>query len=258
MSVGRQDYEEKKERKIDTYRKRAKKSSVIAAQENDKARKMGSVIPLGQPILVGHHSEGGHRALLKRIDSAYQKASNAYDKAEYYESKAATAETNHSISGDDPEALERYQKKLAKLEETQEFMKAVNKAWKQGKAALMALGLSEEESGKTASEKTKPCPSWMLGNNNAEIRRVKEQIETIKKLDSMDAENIKFNGGEMVINVEINRVQFIFDDIPAPEKRALLKSRGFKWSPSQKAWQRQRTLNAVKAAKYLIEEYFIK
>jgi len=108
-----------------------------------------------------------------------------------------------------------------------------------------------------ANEKTKPCPSWMLGNNSAEIRRVKEKIETLKKLDNMTAENIVFNGGKMAVNVEINRVQFIFDDIPAPEKRALLKSRGFKWSPSQKAWQRQRTLNAVKVAKYLIEEHFI-
>jgi hypothetical protein len=135
-------------------------------------------------------------------------------------------------------------------------MKAVNKAWKQGKAALVALGLSETESEKLANEKTKPCPSWMLGNNNAEIRRVKDKLETLKKLDGMEAENVKFSGGEMVINVEINRVQIIFDDIPAPEKRALLKSHGFKWSPSEKAWQRQRTLNAVHAAKRLIEEYF--
>jgi hypothetical protein len=256
MSVGRQDYEERKERKIDAYKTRALKSSGIASQESSKARNMGSVIPFGQPILTGHHSEGRHRALLKKIDNAQRKASEAYNKAEYYEGKAAAAETNHSISGDDPEAAERYQEKLAKLEKSQEYMKAVNKAWKQGKAALVALGLSETESEKLANEKTKPCPTWMLGNNSAEIRRVKEQMEALKKLDSMEAEDIKFNGGEMVVNVEINRVQIIFDDIPAPEKRALLKSHGFKWSPSEKAWQRQRTLNAVNAAKRLIMEYF--
>ena len=256
MSVGRQDYEERKERKIDAYKEMAKKSSEIANQESDKARKMGSVIPFGQPILVGHHSEGSHRALLKRIDSAHRRASEAYDKADYYEGRAATAEANQSISGDDPEAMKRYQEKLAKLEETQGFMKAANKAWKQGKAALIALGLSEAESEKLANEKTKPCPSWMLSNNNAEIRRVKENMETLKKLDGMTAENIKFKGGEMVVNVDINRVQFIFDDIPAPEKRALLKSHGFKWAPSEKAWQRQRTLNGIRAAKYLIEEHF--
>jgi hypothetical protein len=256
MSVGRQDYEERKERKIDAYKARARKSSGIAEHESNRARDMGSVIPFGQPILVGHHSEGSHRALLKRIDSAHRRASEAYNKSDYYEGKAAAAEANHSISGDDPEAAERYQQKLAKLEKSQEYMKAVNKAWKQGKAALVALGLSEAESERLANEKTKPCPSWMLSNNSAEIRRVKEKMETLKKLDNMVVENIKFNGGEMVVNVEINRVQIIFNDIPAPEKRALLKSHGFKWSPSEKAWQRQRTLNAINAAKRLIEEYF--
>ena len=79
MSVGREDYEERKESKIAAYKQRARKSSVIANQETNRARKMGSVIPLGQPILVGHHSEGSHRALLKRIDGAHQKASEAYD-----------------------------------------------------------------------------------------------------------------------------------------------------------------------------------
>jgi len=256
MSVGRQDYEERKERKIEVYKEKADKQSVIANQETNRARKMGSVIPLGQPILVGHHSEGSHRAHLKRIDSAHRKASEAYDKADYYEGKAAAAENNHSISCDDPEALERYQEKLAKLEKTQEYMKAVNKAWKQGKAALVALGLSVDESERLANEKVKPCPTWMLGNNSAEIRRVKEKMETLKKLDSMEAENINFNGGKMFINLEINRVQIIFDNIPVPEKRALLKSHGFKWSPSEKAWQRQRTINAINTAKRLIEEHF--
>ncbi|WP_461257198.1 phage portal protein [Treponema sp. R80B11-R83G3] len=50
--------------------------------------------------------------------------------------------------------------------------------------------------------------------------------------------------------------QILFDDIPAPEKRKLLKSNGFKWSPSEKAWQRQRTTNAIYTAKRLIEQHF--
>ena len=256
MAVGRQDYEERKERKIDAYKRRARKSSVLANQESDHARKLGDVIPFGQPILVGHHSEGSHRALLKRIDGAQRRASEAYEKAEYYENKAEAAEKNHAISGDDPEALQLYQKKLEELEKAQKYMKTVNRAWKQGKAALVALGFSEDESERLANGTKRPCPRWMLANNSAEIRRVKEKMETLKKLDTMTVENIKFNGGEMVVNLEINRVQIIFDDIPAPEKRAILKSHGFRWSPSQKAWQRQRTLNAVNAAKRLIEQYF--
>jgi len=256
MAVGRQDYQERKEKKIDTYKRRARKSSILANQESDNARKMGEVIPFGQPILVGHHSEGSHRALLKRIDGAHRRASEAYEKAGYYEGKAEAAEKNHSISGDDPEALALYQKKLEELEKTQAYMKAVNRAWRKGKAALVALGFPEDESERLANGTKRPCTRWMLANNSAEIRRVKEKIETLKKLDNMTVENIKFNGGEMVINLEINRVQIIFDAIPAPEKRALLKSNGFKWSPKERAWQRQRTLNGINAAKRLIEQYF--
>jgi len=65
----------------------------------------------------------------------------------------------------------------------------------------------------------------------------------------MEAESTKFTGGEMRINLEINRIQFIFDEIPSEETRKMLKSHGFKWSPTETAWQRQRTLNAVNVTK---------
>jgi len=245
MSVGREDYQERKEMRIETYKERAEKASDTADQELSRASEMGSVIPFGQPILTGHHSEAGHRALIKKIDNAHRRASDEYEKASYYEGKAAAAEANQSISGDNPEAVKLYQEKLIKLEKLQNYMKAINKAWKQGKAALIALGLPETKSEELANEKSKPCPAWKLSNNSAEIRRIKEKIEALKKLDVMEAETIKFKGGEMVVNNVINRVQIIFDEIPAPEKRALLKANGFKWSPSEKAWQRQRTLNAI-------------
>lgn len=37
------------------------------------------------------------------------------------------------------------------------------------------------------------------------------------------------------------RVQFIFDSKPDAETRDLLKANGFRWAPSQGAWQRQLT-----------------
>jgi hypothetical protein len=262
MAIGRQDYQERKENKIDAFEKRARKNSVLADQELDRASKMGSVIPLGQPILIGHHSEKSHRALLKKIDGAYRKASEADGKAAYYQGRAETAESNASISGDDVEAVNRYKEKLQQLEAAQERMKAVNKAWKQGNAALHELGMTDEEieriKNKMPDYEKKPFPTWALSNNSAEIRRVKEKIEELNRLDKMEAETVKFNGGEAVINLEINRVQFLFDDIPSPEIRKLLKSNGFKWAPSVKAWQRQRTQNAVYAARRLLKDHFNK
>ena len=50
------------------------------------------------------------------------------------------------------------------------------------------------------------------------------------------------------------RIRFKFNGVPSPEVREVLKSRGFKWSPSNKAWQRQNTPNGVYSAKKVIEE----
>jgi hypothetical protein len=199
---------------------------------------------------------------LKRIDSAYRRANDASEKAEYYENRAEAAESNLSISGDDAEAINHYKDKLERLEAAQEKMKAIKKAWKKGKEALYALGLTDDEieqlRSKSPAYYKDPFPPFMLGNNNAEIRRVKQKIIELERLDKMDAENKKFSGGEMRINLGINRVQFVFDDVPEIETRKLLKSNGFKWAPSEKAWQRQRTINAVNTSYRLLEEYFIK
>ena len=48
---------------------------------------------------------------------------------------------------------------------------------------------------------------------------------------------------------EENRVMFIFDGKPAENVRQLLKSHGFKWSPTRGAWVRQITGNALFAAR---------
>ncbi len=47
---------------------------------------------MGQPILVGHHSERGHRSLLQKSDNAMRKSVELDDKADYYANKAANAE----------------------------------------------------------------------------------------------------------------------------------------------------------------------
>ena len=97
-----------------------------------------------------------------------------------------------------------------------------------------------------------------MSNNSAEIRRVKDKLEELEHLDKMVAENTMFPGGEMRINLEINRIQFVFNEIPPIEVRKLLKSHGFKWAPSEKAWQRQRTLNAINVTNRLLKEHFYK
>ena len=54
-------------------------------------------------------------------------------------------------------------------------------------------------------------------------------------------------------NNEIMRVQFVFPGKPDDETRAMLKENGFRWAPSQGAWQRQLTANAKYAAHRVME-----
>ena len=53
---------------------------------------------------------------------------------------------------------------------------------------------------------------------------------------------------------EDGRIRFKFDGKPRQEIIDIMKSRGFRWSPSNKAWQRQNTPNGVWSAKKVIEE----
>ena len=116
MAVGRQDYEERKEDRISRYKERAAVSRSEANARWRRAGDIGGAIPLGQPVLVGHHSEKRHRADIGRIETNMRKASEEAEKSDYYEEKAAAASNNRAISGDNPEAVKLYRDKLVKLE----------------------------------------------------------------------------------------------------------------------------------------------
>jgi hypothetical protein len=61
-----------------------------------------------------------------------------------------------------------------------------------------------------------------------------------------------FPGGRLVKNTTLDRVQLVFDGRPDAETIALLKSRAFRWSPREGAWQRQLTRNGWWAAEAVI------
>lgn len=65
-----------------------------------------------------------------------------------------------------------------------------------------------------------------------------------------------YEGGSKtrVENTEIMRLQIIFDGKPEPEVRTVLKKNGFKWAPSQGAWQRMLNTSAKYALNRVKEE----
>ena len=85
------------------------------------------------------------------------------------------------------------------------------------------------------------------------MKSVKDRIQQLKDLDELSFEDISFNGGKVIHNKEINRIQILFDNIPDEEIRTLLKSRGFKWSRYEQAWQRLFNKNGIYAANYILD-----
>lgn len=162
------------------------------------------------------------------------------------------------ISGDDPNALNKLRAKLESLERLQNRMKAANAAIRmkdqaKGDAKLAEMGYSPSDIKELRSPDF--CgrigyPSYQLSNNNANIHRIRERIEELENRQESPAPcGWKFDGGEVVINAELNRLQIVLDDRPDADTRQALKSHGFRWAPSKGAWQRQLTGNAIHAAK---------
>lgn len=84
--------QERAANRLDISEQRADKANDQAHSAYERAHTLGNMIPFGQPILVGHHSEKGHRAHIKKIDNAMRQSCDLTDKAKYYENKAENAE----------------------------------------------------------------------------------------------------------------------------------------------------------------------
>lgn len=241
------DYEARQEARRERYEKKAEQLRAEASRLHDQAHEMASVIPLGQPILVGHYSEGRDRRYRERIHNAFGKAFATMDKAEHYEQKAASVGRG-GISSDDPDAIQKLREKLEGMKRAQEYMKAVNAAIRKGKTPekqvplLMALGISEEEA--RAHITPDPYmhqigyPPYALSNNNTNMHRIEERIRQLEAAAQRTTREEHGDDYTYREDVNENRVMFLFDGKPEPEVRALLKSHGFKWSPTRTAWVR--------------------
>jgi len=250
------NYEEKKAAKIERFSRLAAKNLKESDSRYQTAKAIGSFIPMGQPILVGHHSEGRHRSDLKKIDNNMRKSIEADKKAAYYANKAENAENSNAISSDDPTAIEQLKKKLEGMERCQELMKAVNKIVKNKKLSeiqkvemIVREDLLKEHQ---AIKILEPdfCgrigfASYALTNNNANMATVKKRIEKLEAIEQIGNKEYEINGVKIVENADENRIQMFFDGKPSDEIRKELKGNGFRWSPYNVCWQAFYSAHAI-------------
>lgn len=258
-------YDQKQADKKQYYLDQAAKCDADAEAAFDSARQATAGIPMGQPILVGHHSEGRHRRDLGRHDSRMRKGIELQEKAAYYRGKAAGMGKG-GISADDPAATEKLQAKIDSAKRLQAFMKQANKIIRRkldddGKVAALVAECTISES--KARELLVPdfCnrvgfPAYQLSNNNANIKRMEGRVDELRKAPKARQEFFYPESDvQVVVDPAINRTQVVFPGKPPEAVRTVLKANGFRWAPSQGAWQRHCSERAFQLADMIAKQY---
>lgn len=210
--------------------------------------------------VVGRSNYRGNPERARRI---YERAAERWEAAKnLIARKLNKYNPNRAVRSDDADAPERLKRKIANLTNAQELMKKVNAIIRKGRnvvAELTALGISAER----VEELVNPALSyhrqgfqgWELTNNNANIRRLEARLQTLEReANRPDEDRIsaKGKGWECFEDTAAQRLCYRFDGIPSEEVRSLLKSNGFKWSPTRLLWVRLLNAQARYAATHHI------
>lgn len=164
-----------------------------------------------------------------------------------------------------PHAREIITDQIRRQTEELENGKALNAYYRKHKSFVGFPGLSNEAAEKLSADfaatrercpwTDKPFPDYELTSIRGKIKRLQARLSELDRLQEAAAHptgSIVFEGGEIVRNAEQNRLQILFNCIPDSNTRDALKSSGFRWSPSNRAWQRQLTANAERDAKRIL------
>ena len=142
------DYEQRKQDRIDRYLEKAGKARAESSALSQQAHTMLSAIPPGQPMMPDHYSYKSDKRYRDRIDTKMRQSISADEKADYYEGKARAAANNRAISSDDPDAVQKLQEKLSALEKSQARMKSINAYYRKHQTCRGCEGITDEEAAK--------------------------------------------------------------------------------------------------------------
>lgn len=176
--------------------------------------------------------------------------------------KALHPEWRPIMTGD-ADAIDRLREKLEEAEALQARMKAANAALRKYKKdgierqvmAIMEVGLPAS----VAWELLNPdfmgnvgFARFQLTNNGARIRDMTARIEFLKRNQAKPVTEAKGDGVRIEDDPPANRIRLFFDSKPAYDIRSKLKANGFRWAPSNGAWQAYRNDRSMTLARSMI------
>lgn len=142
------------------------------------------------------------------------------------------------IRSDDINAIDKLKEKLLKAQKEHAAYKEHNK--------------------KARKEGKDPLPAYVLSNSNGRMKNIKDRIARLEKLAKqaeatpIEERTTELNGVQIIDNIEANRIQIIFPGKPDISIRTQLKKNGFKWAPSQGAWQNFRNDRNLRIANDIV------
>lgn len=229
---------ERLENKLEKREEWADKAEARSAERFDAAHKATEGIPFGQPILIGHYSEGRHRAALKRSDSRMRAGHEQAEKAKHHTSKAdgLSAQLDGSIFSDDHDAIEQLEIRITEREAERDRWKAFNASCRKGKPDL---GILDEHQRKNYESVARVCPyqigkkgqapGYVLTNLGGVIRADRERIKTIKARTER-AQRAEDAGGVLIVkSTQGDYCSVTFAEKPDRSILNELKAAGFHW-----------------------------
>ncbi len=170
-------HRERMEARAERRREWAASRTAKADAAHEGARQIMDMIPSGQPVLVGHHSERRHRRDLDRFARNMTESVESSKMATRHEQAAAEieAQLDRSVYDDDVDAVERLTEKVERLEAQRDRMKAENAEFRKEHKTMLA--------GMTAYERDQALPyaSFTLTNLGATIRNTKKRLERLTR-----------------------------------------------------------------------------
>lgn len=237
-------------------------ASRLAQWTNDYNRNQSSY-PSQFIAGAGNYNMKKHNRQMAREDSLWEE----YRQIEAILDKIRSIGTG-PVDLADPHAREMLTERLNSQRQMLEDAKTANAYYRKHKTLEGCPGLSEKNrawltrpgvfasgDGSPISLYGSPFPAYELASIRSKIERTEQRLAELDRREQQAAEpqtGTAFDGGQIVRNIDLNRLQILFDAIPSADTRAALKQNGFRWSPQNQAWQRQLTDNAERAARQVL------
>lgn len=249
-------YHDKLDALLNSYARR------LAQWTNDYNRNQASY-PSQFIAGAGNFNMRKHNRQMSREDSLWEE----YRQIEAILDKIRSVGTG-PVDLADPHAREMLTERLNSQRQMLEDAKTANAYYRKHKTLEGCPGLSEKNrawltrpgvfasgDGSPISLYGSPFPAYELSSIRGKIERTEQRLAELDRREQQAAEpqtGTAFDGGQIVRNIDLNRLQILFDAIPDADTRAALKQNGFRWSPKNQAWQRQLTDNAERAARQVL------